>query len=49
MNQKIQDAINNQIQAEMYSAHLYLAMSAFFEYINLPGFAHWMSAQSKEE
>ncbi|MFC1687346.1 ferritin [Patescibacteria group bacterium] len=49
MNQKIQDAINNQIQAEMYSAHLYLAMSSFFEDRNLPGFAIWMSTQSKEE
>lgn len=49
MNQKIQYAINNQIQAEMYSAHLYLAMSAFFEDKNLPGFASWMSTQSKEE
>jgi len=45
----MQDAINTHIQAEMYSANLYLAMSAYCESINLKGFARWMRIQSKEE
>ncbi len=49
MNNKIQDALNNQINAELYSAYLYLSMSAYFESINLKGFASWMRVQSNEE
>ena len=46
---KMQAALNKQINAEMYSAYLYLAMSAYFEGQNLKGFAHWMKIQAKEE
>jgi len=46
---KIQDAINQQINHELYSSYLYLAMSAHFESVNLPGFARWMKIQSEEE
>jgi len=46
---KMQDAINDQIQAEYYSSYLYLAMSAYCEEINMPGFAHWMRKQAEEE
>ena len=46
---KIEKAINEQINAELYSAYLYLGMAAYFENMNLSGFAHWMKAQSKEE
>jgi ferritin len=49
MNEKIQDAFNKQINAELYSAYLYLAMAAYFEDINLPGFASWMQCQAQEE
>lgn len=42
-------AINEQIQAELESAYLYLSMSAYFEQENLPGMAAWMMAQAKEE
>lgn len=49
MNTSIQKAINDQINAELYSAYLYLAMSAYFEAKNLKGFAAWMKVQSKEE
>ena len=49
LNSKIERAINDQINAELYSAYIYLSMSAYFEGINLPGFAHWMSLQAKEE
>jgi ferritin len=43
------NAINDQIEHEFFSAYLYLAMSAYFESQNLPGFAHWMRVQSGEE
>lgn len=48
-NKKLQDAINDQIKHELYSAYLYLSMSAHFEAVNLPGFARWMRLQSQEE
>jgi len=46
---KMQDAIGEQINAEMYSAYLYLSMSAYFEELNLGGFARWMRVQFEEE
>jgi ferritin len=49
ISKKIQDAINNQINAELYSAYLYLSMSAYFQDNNLPGFAKWMEVQAGEE
>jgi ferritin len=49
ISKKIQDAINDQINAELYSAYLYLSMSAYFQDINLPGFAKWMEIQAGEE
>jgi ferritin len=49
INKKMQDAINDQIAAEFYSAHLYLSMSAYLESIDLPGFANWMRIQYQEE
>lgn len=49
IKEKIKDAINKQINAEMYSAYLYLSMSTYFESINLKGFASWMKAQTQEE
>ncbi len=45
----VEKAINNQINAELYSAYLYLSMSAYFEAKNLSGFAHWMNVQAQEE
>jgi len=45
----VQDAINEQITNELYSAYIYLAMSAYFEGAGLSGFAHWMRAQAAEE
>ncbi len=45
----LQKAINEQINKELYSSYLYLAMSAHFETKNLPGFASWMRVQSQEE
>jgi ferritin len=45
----MQDAINDQINKELYSSYLYLSMAAYFEDTNLPGFAHWMRIQEAEE
>ena len=45
----MQDAINDQIQKELYSSYLYLSMSAYFADRNLSGFAHWMRVQEAEE
>lgn len=49
INKKMQDALNDQINAELYSAYLYLSMEAYFVSVNLPGFANWMRAQTQEE
>ena len=49
LNKKIQDAINEQIKNELYSAYIYLSMSAYFESMNLTGMARWMRLQSNEE
>ncbi len=49
INQKLTTALNEQVQKEMFSAYLYLSMSAYFEDENLSGFAHWMKEQAKEE
>jgi ferritin len=49
LSKKISDQMNAQINHELYSAYLYLSMSAHFENENLPGFAHWMRVQSQEE
>ncbi len=46
---KVAKAINKQINAELYSSYLYLAMAAYFEAANFLGFAHWMGLQAKEE
>ena len=46
---KIQEAMNEQFKNEYYSSYLYLAMAAHFDTNNLPGFAHWMRAQAREE
>jgi ferritin len=49
ISKSIQAALNDQINAEMYSSYLYLAMAAYFDGMNLPGFAAWMKVQAKEE
>jgi ferritin len=49
IKKKVLDAINKQINAEMYSAYLYLSMSAYFEDTNLSGCANWMKVQAQEE
>jgi ferritin len=49
LKKKLEEAMNEQINAEYYSSYLYLSMSAYFDSLNLSGFAHWMRAQSQEE
>jgi ferritin len=49
ISQKVQDAINDQIQAEFYSSYLYLAMSAYCDSANYKGIGHWFRAQAQEE
>ncbi len=49
ITKKVEKALNDQINAELYSAYLYLSMSAYFEAGNLPGFAKWMRIQWQEE
>jgi ferritin len=46
---EVEAAMNTQIAAELYSSHLYLAMSAYCESEGLPGFAHWFKLQADEE
>ncbi len=48
-SQALQDALNEQVKNEFYSAHIYLAMSSWFEGQSLPGFAKWMRVQYQEE
>jgi ferritin len=49
MKQNVQDALNDQINAELYSAYLYFSMSSHFKSLNLVGFANWMHVQAQEE
>jgi ferritin len=49
ISKTIQDAFNDQISKEIYSAYIYLAMSSYFQNSNLPGCAHWMRSQYNEE
>jgi ferritin len=49
INKTVEAAINEQIKHELYSAYLYLSMSAWAEANNLGGAAHWLRAQFGEE
>ena len=49
LSKKMEQALNSQVNAEMYSAYLYLSMESYFKSLNLNGFANWMRAQTQEE
>ena len=49
ISKKIETELNKQINAEFWSAYLYLSMAAYFEDQNLPGFTNWMKVQYQEE
>ncbi len=49
LSKKLESELNKQLNAELYSAYLYLSMAAYYESKNLKGFANWMNVQAQEE
>jgi ferritin len=49
LTETMETKLNEHINAELYSAYLYLSMSAYFKSIDLTGFANWMQVQFEEE
>jgi ferritin len=49
LKEKIEKAINDQINKELYSSYLYLSMCAYAQSLGLPGMANWMKIQAQEE
>ncbi|MEM9631839.1 MAG: ferritin [Pseudomonadota bacterium] len=49
MNETVAAALNQQINSELNASYIYLSMAAYFDSIELPGFATWFRGHSKEE
>lgn len=49
LNEKMEEALNDQLNWEFFSAYLYASMSAYFSGVGLSGFANWMRVQALEE
>jgi ferritin len=49
IKEKMEQALNKQLNAEFYSSYLYLSMSGVLERMGLTGFANWMRIQTQEE
>jgi ferritin len=49
ISKKMGKALNEQVNAELFSAYLYLSMEAYYKSLNLNGFANWMRVQTQEE
>ena len=49
LSPKLQDALNDHLNHELYSSYLYYSMVAYFDSRNLAGFANWMRVQAQEE
>ncbi|MDY6964661.1 MAG: ferritin [Halobacteriota archaeon] len=49
ISDKMVEALNTQMNRELYSAYLYMSMSAHSTYIGLKGFANWFMVQYQEE
>ena len=49
MKENIEKMINDQMNFEIYSAYIYMAMGAYCDSIDLTGFAHWFKIQTQEE
>jgi len=49
INEKVVNALNRQMNRELYSAYLYLSMASYVDSIGLKGFASWFKAQGIEE
>jgi len=49
LNERMAEALNTQLNKEIYSAYLYLSMSACSSFIGMKGFANWFMVQYQEE
>lgn len=49
LSDNMQSALNTQINEELQSAYIYLAISAEADRLGLPGFANWFKLQYTEE
>ena len=49
LNPDVTDALNRQVNNELKASHVYLAMAAYFDANELPGFAAWFRSHSGEE
>ena len=49
LSERMQETLNQQINIEFSAAYGYLALTAYFEDLDLKGFAHWMRVQHEEE
>ncbi len=49
ISKEMEQAFNDQINAELYSEYLYLSMQAYFSRLNLQGFVNWFTVQVQEE
>ena len=49
LTEKMEAALNNQINKELYSSYLYLSMVSYFDSVDLEGCSAWMKAQTQEE
>jgi len=49
IDKKLEDAINQQINAEFFSSYLYLSMASYFDSKSFKGFSNWMKVQAQEE
>lgn len=49
LKEKMQEALNEQINKELFSSYLYLSMSAYAQSLGLQGVANWMKIQAQEE
>lgn len=49
ISKKMEEALNGQLNKEMYSAYLYMAMSAYADSQGLKGIANWFMVQYHEE
>jgi ferritin len=49
LNAKIEEALNKQVNEELFSGYLYLSMASWFDSQNFPGMSSWMRSQAQEE
>lgn len=49
ISEKLQDALNEQVNKELFSSYLYLSMATYFDSNNWKGMSTWMRYQAQEE